>query len=431
MVGKYLETLISFTARMLYYIDKYKLSFDKAFQYTVKDYKDKLRGYSLKRFYDVSWNVVLNYHKLRFIEKKIYGVNKGYKRLVMLWATYFGENLLYEISGYERLKRKFTKSLPRPINIDEELSKLDFIDRLSVRLSYPKWFVKLLSKYLDEHELRLLLESLNKEFYWIRVNTLKIDIDKAIRLLEAEDVIVEPDRDLWYMLKVVDYKKPLYQLQLLQQGYVITQDKASAMVVEALKPESGERILDACSAPGIKASLIMQLTENRAYLVLVDISRDRTYNMVKLLKKYGVDTERVEVLIADSTKPTINRKLDKVLVDAPCSSSGTMPRDPSIRIHLEDLEWVKRFPELQRRLLTTNLELGIEVVYAVCSLIPWEGEEVIEYVISSHSNVELVKPDIPGVGGYQGFSVSNKVIRFFPHIHRTEGFFITKIVSKH
>ncbi len=431
MVGKYLETLMSFTARMLYYIDKYKLSFDKAFQYTVKDYKDKLRGYSLKRFYDVSWNVVLNYHKLRFIEKKIYGTNKGYRRLVMLWAIYFGENLLSEILGYERLKRKFAKSLPRSIDLDEELSKLNFIDRLSVELSYPKWFVELLSKYLGKHELRLLLESLNKEFYWIRVNTLKIDVDKAIRLLEAEDVIVEPDKDLWYMLKVIDYKKPLYQLQLLQQGYVITQDKASAMVVEVLKPKPGERILDACSAPGIKASLIMQLTENKAYLVLIDISRDRTYNMVKLLKKYGVDVNRIEVVIADSTKPTINKKLDKVLVDAPCSSSGTMPRDPSIRIHLEDLKWVKSFPELQKRLLTANLKLGDEVIYAVCSLIPWEGEEVIEHIISLHSNVDLAKPDIPGAGGYQGFSVSDKVIRFFPHIHRTEGFFTVKIIPKH
>lgn len=429
MVGKYLDVLIGFVARILYYIDKYKLSFDKAFQYTLRDYKEKVKSYSLKRFYDVAWNVVLSYYKLRFLEERIFGAHKGYKRLVTLWVVFLGEQLLGEVSGYNRLKRKFTRNIPKRIDLEEELSRLDTIERLAIELSYPKWFVELLSKYMDLSGLKKMLESMNKKFYWIRVNTLKIDVDKAIKLLEAEDIVVEPDKNLWYMLKVIDYKKPLYQLQLLQQGYIVAQDKASAMVVEALAPQPGDKILDACAAPGIKASLIMQLTENRAELVLVDISRDRTYNMVKLLRKYGVDTSKVEVVIADSTKPTINRRLDKALLDVPCSSSGALPRDPSIRIHLEDVEWVKRFPYLQRMLLEANIPFADEIVYATCSLIPWEGEEVIEYIMKTCRNVDLAKPDIPGVSGYKGYDVSSRVVRFFPHMHRTEGFFLAKIIS--
>ncbi len=427
MVGKYLKTLVDFVARMLYYVDKYKLSFDKAFQYTLSDYKKRLRGYSLKRFYDVSWNVVLNYYKLRFIEERIYGATKGYRRLVVLWIYYLGKKLLGEISEYNRFIRKFSKNMPKDIDLDEELSKLDRVSRIAVELSYPKWFIELLLKYMNINEVVRLLESMNKEFYWIRVNTLKIDVDKAVKLLEAENVIVEQDKDLWYMLKVIDYSKPLYQLELLKEGYIITQDKASAMVVEALEPTVNDVIIDMCSAPGIKASLVMQLTENKANMVLIDISRDRVYNMVKLLKKYGVDMDKVQIVIADSTKPPISYRVDKVLLDAPCSSSGTLPRDPSIRIHLSDIKWVKRFPELQLRLLKSAIKLGSEVVYAVCSLIPWEGEEIVEKVVEEENNIVLDKPSIPGSNGYEPYSISERVIRFFPHIHRTEGFFIAKI----
>ncbi len=427
MVGKYLETLVDFVARMLYYIDKYKLSFDKAFQYTLSDYRKRLRGYSLKRFYNVSWNVVLNYYKLRFIEEKVYGATKGYKRLVTLWMYYLGNDTLKEIKGYNRFIRKLSKSMPKNIDLDEELSKLDSVSRIAVELSYPKWFVELLLKYMSDSEVTRLLESMNNEFYWIRVNTLKIDVDKAIRLLEAENVSVEQDKDLWYMLKVIDYSKPLYQLELLKEGYIITQDKASAMVVEALEPEENDVIIDMCAAPGIKASLIMQLTENKANMVLMDISRDRVYNMVKLLRKYGVDINRVQIVIADSTKPPISYRANKVLLDAPCTSSGTLPRDPSIRIHLDDIEWVKKFPKLQLSLLKSALRLGYEVVYAVCSLLPWEGEEVVEKIVGSENNVVLERPGIPGSSGYKSYDISGKVVRFFPHIHRAEGFFIAKI----
>ncbi len=429
---KYLERIIAFASRMLYYTHKYKLSFDKAFQYIAKEMRNELKGYGLRRFYEISWNIVSNYYKLRHIEEVVYGANKGYKRLVMLWLVFYGEKYLQEIKGYSRVKKKFLKSLPvkslDAINI-LAVSK-DDIRRLSIEKSYPYWFVKILADNLGLSETEKLLDVMNKEFYWIRINTLKIDYDKALKLLEAEGVTFKVDKDLWYMLEVLEYKKPLYQLELLKQGFIITQDKASAMVVEALDPQPDEKILDACAAPGIKASLVMQLTENKADLILVDISRNRVNNMVKLLKLYGVDLSRVEIILADSIHRTIHGRVDKALLDAPCSSSGTIPRDPAVKLHLDDISWVKRFPRLQYSLLNTIVEEAYETIYATCSLIPWEGEEVIERLLQNRSDIRLQEPINKGLHGYSKYKVSRKVRRFFPHIHKTEGFFVSKIISQ-
>ncbi len=429
---KYLERIIVFVSRMLYYAHKYKLSFDKAFQYVAREMRDELRGYSLRRFYEISWNIVSNYYKLRYIERLVYGANKGYRRLVMLWLAFYGEKYLEEIKGYSRVKKKFLKTLPSKISIDvTSISETldDNIEKLSVEKSYPYWFVKILVDNLGFDETEKLLDAMNKEFYWIRINTLKIDYDKALKLLEAEGVTFEIDKDIWYMLKVLEFKKPLYQIELLKQGFIITQDKASAMVVEALNPQPGDKILDACAAPGIKASLIMQLTENKADLVLVDISRNRVNNMIKLLKLYGVDTSRVEVVLADSVHKTIRGKVDKALLDAPCSSSGTIPRDPAVKLHLDDISWIRRFPKLQYSLLETVVDEAYETIYATCSLIPWEGEEIVERLLHSKSVVKLQDPLNNGSPGYSKYEVSQKVRRFFPHTHRTEGFFISKITS--
>ena len=430
MSVRYINLLLEFASKVLYYIERYKASFDKAFQYTLDDMKDKLRGYSLKRFYNVSWSIVLNYYKLRFIEKEIYGSTGGTKRLTRLWALYFGEEL-EDIECYSIFKRRIAKSIPKYTSLDDILGKssLSDLEKLAIEYSYPLWFTELLVKLLGLNDTKMIMECMNREYYWLRVNTLKIDVDKAIKLLEDNNVVVEEDKDLWYMLKVIDFKKPLYELNIIREGKVVIQDKGSALVVEALKPQPHDIIFDACAAPGIKTSLIMQLTENKCRIIAADISRDRIKSMVKLLKLYGVKLENIDIMVLDSSRNTLRRRVDKALVDAPCSSSGTISRDPAVKIHLNDISWVKRFPQIQTRILSSVVTQADEVVYATCSLIPWEGEEVVESIVS-RLNCKLVTPQIIGDSGYKYYrKVYTKVKRLYPHRHGVEGFFIAKLYT--
>ncbi len=185
------------------------------------------------------------------------------------------------------------------------------------------------------------------------------------------------------------------------------------------------RILDACAAPGMKASLIMQLTENKCVLFFLDISIQRIKDALHLLKRLGVALDRVHVLHSDATSIRI-RALDRALVDAPCSNSGAIPRDPTIKMHLLNSKWASSFNELQFRILRSAINLGPElIVYAVCSLLPWEGEGITLRILGA-PHYEIDTSSIPGDPGYLRYSHAYSVRRLFSNKHGTQGFFIAR-----
>lgn len=429
MTDKRIEALLDFSAQVLYEILRRHLGFDKAFQAALHSPKAAATKYvPLKMLYKVSRSVVSDYYLLRYAENYIYGRRgDSTRRLVRLWLLLRADEEFFGPlwDSVHRYRKKLLKSLPRKIESVEELVEgiEDPVERLAVELSYPKWFVEVFVHRLGFSETRELLEKLNEEKWWIRVNTLKTDVDTIVEKLYEKGVVVRRDKDLEYMLEVVDYSEPLHHLEEMWRGEIVFQDKASAMVVEALHPSENDRILDLAAAPGIKASLIMQLTENKARLVLVDVSWERTRRMARLLKLYGVDMSRVDIVVADSREWRPRTTFDKTLLDAPCTSSGTIGKDPAVKIHLEDESWVAKFPQLQHELLKAALLVDTDViVYATCSLLPSEGEE--HFKDLKHL---LREPPIPGSPGYSDYPISQLVRRFFPHKHSTQGFFIASL----
>ncbi len=424
---KRVEALVDFTAQVLYIVMTKHVSHDRAFQEALRGPAGRASKHvPLRILYRVSRRVVSDYYLLRRAEEHVYGARGSARRMARLWLLLRADpELLGPLwDGVERLRRRMLRTMPRRLESVEEL--LDTIsspiERISVELSYPGWLVEKMVKLLGLEEAKRLLEWLNEEVWWIRVNTLKADVDTVARRLEEKGVVVRRDPDLPYMLQVVDYQTPLHHLEEMWKGEIVFQDKASAMVVEALEPEPGDTILDLAAAPGVKASLVMQLTGNRARLVLCDVSWERIARMKRLLRLYGVDMTRVEIVNTDSTTLDLRLKPTKVLVDAPCSSTGTIGRDPAVKVHLEDPSWATRFPPLQRQLLAKALLYEAPTVYATCSILPEEGEEVVETV-----NAAVEEPRIPGSPGYQGYRVASLVKRFFPHLHRTQGFFIARL----
>ncbi len=428
MGSRALEALIDFVSNVLYLVASKHIGLDRAFQQV---YHSSIGGKAvrlvrLKTLYQVSRRVVLDYYTLRWIELKVYGSHGGAKRLVRLWLTLRAEpELLSDLWPHvERLRRRMERTTPRFIDsVEDAIEEIDDpVMRIAVKHSYPYWLVEKLAKLMGLSETEKLLEWLNEEVWWIRVNTLKADIDDVIRRLEEKGVIVRRDAELPYMLRVLDYTEPLHHLEEMWRGEIIFQDKASALVVEALEPSENDVILDLASAPGVKATQIMQLTGNRARIVLCDISWERIRRMQRLLKMYGVDLSRVDIVLCDSTTMKLRIKPSKVLVDAPCSSSGVVGKDPAVKIHLEDYAWATRHTTTQKLMLRNAIEYGAEVVYATCSILPEEGEEI----VSPYESL-LVNPDVKGSPGYPSYTFRDRVRRFFPHLHETQGFFLAKL----
>jgi len=426
-MDKVARSLIDFSAKVLHIVMTKHVSHDRAFQAALREYKKAARYVPLKVLYRVSHGIVSDYYLLRYAEQKIYGSRGSARRMARLWLLLRGlesEHLAQYIDSVERLRRKLVKSLPRRIETVEELldGVEDTAERLSVTYSFPRWFVEVFLELLGHHETEKLLAALNEERWWIRVNTLKTDVDTVAERLLEKGVVVRRDPDLSYMLEVVDFSEPLHHLDEMWRGEIVFQDKASALVVEALHPEPGDTIFDLAAAPGVKDALIMQLTGNRARIVAVDVSWERLKRTKRLLKLYGVDMSRVELVHADSRELQLRVTPDKVILDAPCTSSGAMGKDPAIKMHLEDPAWVRRFPVLQREMLGKALAYRSSyIVYAVCSILPFEGEE---HISELYSKLELEDPRIPGSPGYKPYKFRERVRRLLPHVHNTQGFFI-------
>jgi 16S rRNA (cytosine967-C5)-methyltransferase len=293
------------------------------------------------------------------------------------------------------------------------------------RLSVPGWLYDRLYALLGDEAVRL-FEAMSVRVWWLRVNMLKSSIEGVVRGLESEGVIVEVSRDYPYMLKIIKTPKPVRLLRVVREFKAIPHDIASAVVVEALRPERGDSVLDACAAPGIKTSLIAMLAEGRVRIKAIDISGRRITVMRKLMRKLGVPDEAVEYMVADSRKVELREHYDKALVDAPCSNTGAMAKDPALRVTITPGK-VEYYSRLQKGILENILKYASRVTYTTCSILPEEGEEVVETVADK---AKLEKPQIKICGKpYKDYSVSQSTCRLYPHIHESEGFYIANMVT--
>ena len=337
-----------------------------------------------------------------FLSKVLYFAEKGYPLPI---AYKKAKEMSRGVKDYYELARQLILSYFSLKGKSYRKKVREFLSQ-GVKISLPDWLEEELKKEYDVEKLK---ESFLKKVTWIRVNTLKGDEDKVIKELENEGVILEQDKDIKYAYKVI--KGDVSKTKPFKEFKVIIQDKASMAVVEALKPEKGDMIYDMSSAPGVKASLIMALTENKSKLIVADIDYKRLERERKFLHDVGVDLNKVDFILQDSTNKSI-RKTDKVLLDAPCSSTGMIANEPTVLLRVTK-ERVESLSNLQKRLLDTAVSTSSYVIYASCSLLPEEGEEVVKgFKAKAPLNFGTSK----GIGN-----------RFIPYIHETEGFFISKI----
>ncbi|WP_295047960.1 transcription antitermination factor NusB [uncultured Paracoccus sp.] len=209
------------------------------------------------------------------------------------------------------------------------------------------------------------------------------------------------------------------------QGDWWVQDAAAALPVRLLDPRPGERIADLCAAPGGKT---LQLAAAGAQVTAVDISPARLKRVADNLRRCGL---AADLVAADALDWRPAGSLDAILLDAPCSATGTIRRHPDLPF-LRDGSGIPALIDLQARLIDHALSLippGGRMVYAVCSLLPDEGEAQIAAALSRHPGLTVEKPALPGIG--DGWLTPEGGIRtrpdYWPDRGGMDGFFMARL----
>jgi 16S rRNA (cytosine967-C5)-methyltransferase len=271
--------------------------------------------------------------------------------------------------------------------------------------SHPEWLVARWQKRWDIEKTASLLEWNNtppKTF--ARVNTLKTDAGKLLEKWREENVEYdfvrrEPlEENLVFEMKS---HPPLSSLASFRDGWFYIQDPGTLLAACKLGPQPGETILDFCAAPGGKTTFIAQLMNNQGRIVAQDVSDERLKWIQENCARLGVtcvETQRAAGILPaglgkkDGTASgTVAARLDRILVDAPCSNTGVMRRRVDLRWRIQPEE-IERLRTAQLDLLqqaATQVKPGGVLGYSTCSLEPEENGEVVKQFLNEHADFKL------------------------------------------
>lgn len=264
----------------------------------------------------------------------------------------------------------------------------------------------------------------------IRTNTLRIDSGALKRRLEVKGFDLTPlpwDETCF----VVAGEIPVGSTLEHWLGYYYVQEATQLLPAKALDPQSEEKVLDLCAAPGGKATQIGQYMGDKGLLVANDSSPKRIQALLANIYRLGIKCAVVTECPGEQFPG--EGEFDRVLVDAPCSAEGVARRFPHVRKGAS-LRTIQRLSGLQKKLLVRALGLvrpGGVVVYSTCTLAPEENEEVILHVLAC-GMAELLpwEPPVPHERGLTSFgakeygSEMRKTVRIYPHHFDSEGGYI-------
>jgi 16S rRNA (cytosine967-C5)-methyltransferase len=297
----------------------------------------------------------------------------------------------------------------------------------------PDWlYDKFVAQYGEEETLALAAVLNTPAPLDLRVNSLKADRDKVIAELATAPIAAEPTPYSALGLRI--WKKPALQnLPLFKEGAIEVQDEGSQVLAQLLGARRGEMVVDFCAGAGGKTLAIGAIMRNTGRLYAFDVSEKRLTKLKPRLARSGLSNVH-PVVIAHERDAKVKRlagKIDRVLVDAPCSGMGTLRRNPDVKWRQQP-EGIAELTEKQASILDGAARLvkfGGRLVYATCSLLDEENDGIVQGFLASHPDFELVpmhkvlaEQRIPlEMGDY---------LKMLPHKHGTDGFFAAVLERK-
>jgi ribosomal RNA methyltransferase Nop2 len=327
---------------------------------------------------------------------------------------------------------------------DGSHARSDYLEQLKSDMCiYYGYSEYLLNRFMDQFPLTELIAFLEANEtprpVTIRTNTLKTTRRDLAQALVNRGANVE-SVGKWSKvgLQIFDSPVPIGATPEYLAGHYMLQAASSFLPVLALAPQEGERCLDMSAAPGGKTTYMAALMKNTGMVFANDANPNRVKALVANIHRLGV--KNAVVCSYDGRRfPGVLGGFDRVLLDSPCSGTGVIAKDASVKTNKSDEDF-RMLSQLQRELILSaidsvdaNSKTGGFLVYSTCSVMVCENEAVVNYALKKRPNVKLVETGLlfgtPGFKSFRGQSYHSSLDltrRYYPHTHNMDGFFVAK-----
>jgi len=309
----------------------------------------------------------------------------------------------------------------REPNYDPASGVADLIERLAIETSHPQWLIERWIKAFGKDEAERFARANNEAppvaFRIVR----RESIDEVLNELSAAGASLETSKIAPRAWRIHGATALLQKLA--REGKVYLQDEASQLVAHVVDAKKDERVLDVCAAPGSKTTHMATRTPDLSLLVAGDLHEHRARHVVEAARWQGIENLQIIVHDAERFLPFNENSFDRVLVDAPCTGTGTLRRNPEIRWRITALD-ITDLAERQKRTLNSAARMvkpDGRLIYSTCSVEPEENEEVVADFLNSHARFKLIRVKVAAA-----LQTAEGMARVWPHRDGADGFFIAQ-----
>ncbi|MBP3038326.1 16S rRNA (cytosine(967)-C(5))-methyltransferase RsmB [Bacillaceae bacterium Marseille-Q3522] len=305
----------------------------------------------------------------------------------------------------------------------------DPLERLSIETSHPLWLIHRWTAQLGFAKTKQICEhNLTVPARTARVNLNKITREECIRELENENFQVQASDIIPEAIKSRNGNLALSSAY--KNGLLSIQDESSMIVAYALQPENGDKVLDACAAPGGKSTHIGEKLNNSGEIISLDIHEHK----VKLIKEQAsrLGLVNIHACALDSRRAQDHfpkESFDRILVDAPCSGLGVIRRKPEIKYTKTEAD-IQKLSEVQQKILQSVaplLKKGGILVYSTCTIDKEENQTVIQTFLQQHPGFEANPAFTEKLPEKLKHAATNYELQLFPGDFDTDGFYIASL----